>query len=320
VRALSTLLSACPEIAPIDSIEEWWERHRVVTAEASLPIEEAMLGGFAADRLGYAFVSGYEAALHALVPDLPRGQVASFCITERAGAHPAMIEAQLSPPRGSKRRLHGHKRWATLPGGSGMLLVAASEGKDEQGQNKIRIVRVASTAPGVVVEQMSEVPFVPEITRAEVLFEDVVVTEEALLPGDGYTRYIKPFRTIEDIHVHAAILAYLVRETRVIGFTRSLEERLSATLTAHYALASCDPSAPETHIALAGVLQVGAALMSEIEPAWARSESPAHARWERDRILFDVAQSARAKRRDKAWRHFELLASGVPPKQGDGFS
>ena len=36
----------------------------------------------------------------------------------------------------------------------------------------------------------------------------VVVADGDWLPGDGYANYIKPFRTIEDIHVFAALAAW----------------------------------------------------------------------------------------------------------------
>jgi acyl-CoA dehydrogenase len=234
-----------------------------------------------------------------------------LCVTERTGVTPAAIEARLEPHGERQRTLRGQKRWATLPGTGGLLFVAASEGIDEQGKKRIRVVRVDSTAPGVQLHSMPQTPFVPEIPHAEVRLEDVLVDEDALLPGDGYTRYIKPFRTIEDIHVQAASLAYLLRETRAIGSLRSLEERLIAGLVALHGLAGCDPSAPEVHIALGGVLHLSKAMMSDIELAWARSESPASARWERDKLLFGIAESARARRLEQAWRHFDGIAAAL---------
>lgn len=305
MRALSIVLSASPLSSPIQSMAEWQERHRAATRDATLPIEEAIVGGFSADRLGYAFASGYAAALHHLFPDLPRDRIASLCVTERAGAAPRAIEAQLSPHGERGWKLCGQKRWTTLAGDGGVLFVAAREGTDERGRNRIRIARVASTAPGVLLTRMPETPFVPEIPHAEVRFEDVVVSEDAILPGDGYSRYIKPFRTVEDIHVHAAALAYLLREARAIGAPRSLAERLFAAVAALHSLAGADPSAPEVHIALAGVLGISKALISDVELIWARSESPAHARWERDKLIFSVADGARGKRLERAWSHFE---------------
>ena len=49
-----------------------------------------------------------------------------------------------------------------------------------------------------------------EIPHAEVGLDRVRVEASAVLPGDGYADYVKPFRTIEDAHVHCALLGYLV--------------------------------------------------------------------------------------------------------------
>ncbi len=51
------------------------------------PLEAAVRGGARADRVGYAFAAGYQAALRALFPLAP-GQLGSLCATEAHGAHP----------------------------------------------------------------------------------------------------------------------------------------------------------------------------------------------------------------------------------------
>ena len=58
---------------------------------------------------------------------------------------------------------------------------------------------------------MTGLPFVPEISHGTVAFSDVPVDSGSILPGDGYSEYIKPFRTIEDLHVFAAILGFIFR-------------------------------------------------------------------------------------------------------------
>lgn len=318
MHALATILSAPTEIAPIGSMAVWWARNLEVTAAARSPLEAAILGGYASDRAGYAFAAGYEAALRALVPDLPREEVVSLCVTERGGAHPAVIATRLSPSGGGKRELHGHKRWATMPAASGLLLVAATEGVTAEGRSALRLVRVSSSAPGVSVRAMPETPFAPEITHMDVVLEGVIVGEEALLPGDGYMRYIKPFRTVEDIHVLAAALAYLVREARDSGLSRALVDRLAAALAGLAALAGWDALAPETHVALGGALSSARLLLGEVEVAWRRSESPANARWERDRVLFGVANGVREKRLSRAWEQLDALGGGVERVEGVG--
>ena len=55
-----------------------------------------------------------------------------------------------------------------------------------------------------------------------IALHDVRVAADSLLPGDGYDRYVKPFRTIEDTHINAALMAWLLREARVRGWPASL--------------------------------------------------------------------------------------------------
>jgi len=130
----------------------------VLPAELSddLPIDRAVRGGHAADRLGYAFAAGYGAALSALVPGVPPHT--SLCATEEGGA---------------------------------------------------QVVKVDPRAPGVTLTEMPPPPFALEIGHAEVRL-DTMVSPEAVLPGDGYDAYLKPFRTVEDVHVHGARLGWML--------------------------------------------------------------------------------------------------------------
>ena len=59
--------------------------------------EQALLGGFDADRVGWAFASGYQAALRALLPELPADAVAAFCVTEESGNRPRDIHTRITP-------------------------------------------------------------------------------------------------------------------------------------------------------------------------------------------------------------------------------
>src|SRR4051812_48973971 len=119
VSALAYLFGSPVVASPLASTEEWWARHRAVASGAPDTIDQALLGGFAADRLGYAFASGYQAALRALVPELPVDRVAALCVTERNGAHPRSLEARLTAMEGGFR-LSGHKRWSTVSDESGV--------------------------------------------------------------------------------------------------------------------------------------------------------------------------------------------------------
>jgi GAF domain-containing protein len=142
-------------------------------------------------------------------------------------------------------------------------------------------------------------------------FEDVRLPDEALLPGDGYSAYVKPFRTVEDLHVHGAVAAYLLREALLRSWPKSWVERAVGHLQAMRALASEDRDAPATHIALAGALAAGDALRAEADAHWAAAaEDEASRRWQRDRELLKVASSARTRRTERAW---ERIAQGSEP-------
>jgi hypothetical protein len=309
MRSLRVVLGSAPDPTPIDSAQGWWQHHRAAASIEALPIDQAILGGFSADRVGYAFASGYQAALRALVPDLPPDCVASLCVTERGGGHPRAIETRLDPQSGGGYRVTGKKRWVTLAGVAGVLLVVASAGLDAEGRNRLRLVRIPTTLRGVARRPMAEAPFTPEISHDEVDLSGVLVSEADLCPGDGYTRYVRPFRTTEDIYLIASILAYLVREVRLHGFPPLHAERLAGLLASLRALAAADPSAPETHLALAGILDLARGPIDEIDRVWAKTESPAHARWERDRLVLTVAANVRERRRARAWERLSAEVS-----------
>jgi hypothetical protein len=133
-------------------------------------------------------------------------------------------------------------------------------------------------------------------------FENVTVGDDDILAGDGYELYIRPFRTVEDLHVHAAILAYLVREARRLEWPHGWIERALALLFSLQNLSVKDPSTPETHVAVAGALAIGSMLMKESDACWKESAAdPAAERWERDRDLLKVAGGIREQRSRRAW-------------------
>lgn len=315
MKVLDVVLSADPAVAPVASMAAWWARHQALVARADATIDHAILGGFAADRLGYAFASGYQAALRQLAPDLPRERLASLCVTERGGAHPRAIETRLTPEN-EGFLLSGSKRWATLSDVAGVLLVAATSGPpDEQGRPPIRVVRIDADAPGVQITPMPATPFTPEILHGEVCLDAVRVTAAALLPGDGYARYIKPFRTIEDLHVQGALFGFLLGAARRHGAPRALLERLAALLATIRALAVSSPGDAGVHVALAGALRIAAPLVTEVETMWALAGDPSYALWQRDRLLLGIAENARTKRLERAWAR--LAAGSEAPGESE---
>jgi hypothetical protein len=258
--------------------------------------------------LGLAFAFGYQAALHALDSTLPRDAIASLCATEAAGAHPRAIATELVVQDGTAT-LNGEKRWSTMSLWADVLLVVARAGVSADGRPQLRLIRVPRATGGVVLADAPPPPFAPEIAHGVVTLTNVRVPESAMLDGDGYERYLKPFRTVEDLHVQAAAIAYATATAIRSDSERGVVEPLLACLAAIRTLAGLDSSAPSTHLALAGVIDSTAAALVRAESMWARVSMEERERWHRDRPLLGVAGGARARRLERAWERIGRAAT-----------
>jgi alkylation response protein AidB-like acyl-CoA dehydrogenase len=302
--AIETCLRADTAVPERRHVADWWPRWRDGSARAATTAAQAVLGGFDADRVGWAFAAGYQAALRALLPELPSGTVAAFCVTEEAGNRPRDIGTRFTPGADGAWSISGAKRWATLgPASSLLLVVGALADAQPRARPLLKVARVPALSPGLRLQPMDDTVFVPEVPHARVRLEQVRVDASALLPGDGYDLYVKPFRTLEDVHVSLAVCAYLLREARRHAWPAAFAERLCAVLAALAELATAPASAPATHIALAGTLAFVHALHAEAGVLWAHAaDEPAAQRWQRDAALFAVASSAGDLRTASAWQ------------------
>ncbi|HEU0200522.1 MAG TPA: acyl-CoA dehydrogenase family protein [Burkholderiaceae bacterium] len=301
--AIAFCLAADIATPSMETVDAWRSRWIASVAGTASPFEGAVKGGFDADRVGWAFASGYQAALRALVPDLPAAAVPCICVTEASGNRPRDIATTISPVAADGTvMLSGSKRWVTLGPASEVLLVVGSLQATQTDRAQLKVARVPTRTPGVTLQPMPPTRFVPEVPHAQMQLQDVQVPAAALLPGDGFDDYVKPFRTIEDVHVTAAVLAYLLREGRARGWPAGLLERIVAALVVLASVAASDPKAPATHIALSGALQWAQGLYAEASKQWERrGEEPAAQRWQRDLPLFEVASAARGQRAQRAW-------------------
>jgi hypothetical protein len=145
---------------------------------------------------------------------------------------------------------------------------------------------------------MPETAFVPEVPHARVQLDAVAVP--ALLDGDGYSDYVKPFRSIEDTHVTLAVAAYLLREARQRDWPAAYREQLAALALTLASLAAEPVHQPAMHVALAGALHIAQRLQSEANVLFGCDDAAA-TRWARDRALFQVASGVRAQRAQRAW-------------------
>ncbi|MBK6693199.1 MAG: acyl-CoA dehydrogenase family protein [Myxococcales bacterium] len=254
------------------------------------PVRLAVLGGFAADRVAFATVAGYEAALVRLLAPKSLERVA-FCLSEAGGGHPRAIETRLVEDDGAWK-LFGTKSFVTLAEHAEWYVVIASAG--EHGDRKdLRAALVRRGAPGASVTPRAPLPFAPELPHGALQLDGAPVTE--LLEGDGFERYAKPFRTVEDTHVTLAIVAYGLAEARRWLWP---EEALTTSLRELFALAHEDAAAKETHRALDAALTGARAALDALP--WPSAPAEIAGRWLRDRPLLDVASRVRQLRADRA--------------------
>lgn len=297
---LRHLLTAPLEAGEVPDVAGWWERHRRHAGAFGSPVMRAMAGALQMDRLGWAFASGYHEALHRLVPSLAADEKAALCATEEGGNRPRAIETRLEAT-GDGWRFTGRKKFITLGTEADVLLVVATEGERDDGRKRLAVVRVPVGREGVHLDPLPTLPFVPEIPHASGRFEGVRVEPAERLPGDGYTDYLKPFRTVEDLHVHGALLAWLVGTGRRLDWPEATLEGLLSLVATVLPLAAAPPLDQAVHVALAGAIAAAGRAVAELDPLWESADEELRLRWQRDRGLLAVASTARNKRSEAAW-------------------
>ncbi|MBI9085113.1 MAG: acyl-CoA dehydrogenase family protein [Desulfobacterales bacterium] len=296
---------ATPDIAPQATLLDWQQRFDPAARQWIATLDRAMVGGFVADRLAWTLAAGYREALKCLVPGLPAGIPAALCVTESGGNHPRAIETRLDP-LDHGWELNGAKTFITGADAARILVVAATTGKGDNGRPRLRMVRLPTDAHGVTVTAMPDLPFVPEIIHGTLALKHIRVKPEWVLPGDGYLTYIKPFRTIEDMHVMGAVMGYLTRTALAVPWPMALRSELFALMAALVGLSSTDPLDPLVHIVLGGLWSHLEGWVERTAPLWNETDPETRQRWIRDLPLLSVAQTARTRRLETAWQYFSV--------------
>jgi acyl-CoA dehydrogenase len=295
------LLHLDPNTPEMPDVESWWQKHREITRGTS-PGAAAVLGGFWADRLAYAFASGYTAALGQLLgTDVPRRR--SLCATEARGVQPSQIECRLDLDDAGGGRLSGEKSFATLGHLADELLIVATTGRDEAGRNQLRVAKIPADREGIRYGEPVSPTFVPELPHAPLSLHDVRVEPDELLPGDGYLTVLKPFRTVEDAHVFLAVLGWLTKVARQVACPPELVERSLMLISALLPVAASPrPLSPAVHRVLGGCIAASRWHITALEgsPAWAELPESTRSRWARDRRLLEVAGKVRNRRLEVA--------------------
>jgi hypothetical protein len=300
-------LFASQDQALQSSIHAVWDSYHGARDSGADPFYAAVRVASTVDRLGLAFAAGYSAALEHLIPEviLP----CALCVTEADGNHPRAIKASLKASNaGSGYTLDGTKTFVTFGNMAKTLIVAARVGEQSDGKPELAVVSIPADREGVSLNELPAIPFVPEIPHARVEFHDVQVDEGERMSGDGYLVYVKPFRTVEDIHVFATASAYLLGLAKRCAGPADWMSELCALIATLDRLRAAPPLDPGVHVALHGVIENLSRLFSRDEFSKVLQSAPAEerARWERDRKLLQVASTAREARFRKAASQLRL--------------
>jgi len=283
------------------SLDAVWASYQSERDGGAAPFQAAVRVAASVDRLGLAFAAGYSAALEHLIPDviLP----CALCVTEADGNHPRAIKARLkASDSGSGYTLDGDKTFVTFGSMAETLIVAARVGDQRDGRPQLAVVRIPADRRGVSLSELPAIPFVPEIPHARVEFNGVWVDAGEHMKGDGYLDYVKPFRTVEDIHVFATTAAYVLGVSKRSAGPAEWMSELCAAIVTLDRLGAAPPADPGVHVALHGVTRNLSRLLSTeaFAKVWEGAPPEEKARWERDRKLLQVANTARDARFRKA--------------------
>lgn len=288
------LLHAVPRQLAPSSLRDWFA---ALEAETTAPLALAVRGGRVAASPGLAFLAGYQAALRALWPQAPRG-LGALCATEGRQMRPAELQTRVADGRVS-----GRKGFVIAAEEVQWLLVAARE--EAEGESpRLAMLQLPADAAGVRLEAGPSLGMIPDVPHARLQLEAAPAER---LPGDGWSDYVKPFRSFEDLYIHAALLAWFWSLGEECDWPQGLRLRLLAQLAAACELARQNLREPGSHLLLAGLFAEFAALRPELEAALAAGPAQWNQLWLRDRGVFELAGVARAKRLQQALQALGLV-------------
>jgi hypothetical protein len=159
-----------------------------------------------------------------------------------------------------------------------------------------------ATAEGVSMNPRNPAAFMPELPAARMQLQDVVLDASAMLPGDGWTDYARPFGALEELYVSAALMGYLVREGRARDWPQALLRQMLAAITLLERIAA-EAGSNQSMVLLAGATEWVRTLLTRATAQWAEQpDDEAGQRWVRDQTVQRMWAASGAKRGDRAWQ------------------
>lgn len=309
-RLINILLSPSVERKTYDSMAVWFNDFNQQTRQFPVPIDRAILGGRMSLNLSFSFASAYQSAIEALF-QTQETLLSSFCVTEEKGNHPRAIETRLFKESG-KLLVSGTKSFVSGATDSEYLYIACRDerhgnGIDTEGRPIIKMLAINVKSQGLEIKSMPSLGFIPELSHGKVILSNVVITEEQILPEDGYLNYVKAFRSYEDLYVLASVVAYRLGEAIEGKWpTDMLEEHISLLLAIR-SVSLMTLTKPAAHIALAACRSKFEELISTTNSLYESSNPDSYQSWNRDKALLNIAKKAHEKRTVGAWDKFRVV-------------
>jgi hypothetical protein len=306
------------------SISEWHQHFLNITEKPPSTLEQAALGGRYCTNMSYAFSAGYQSAIQSLFKPNTRS-LSSVCITEKEGNQPKNINSTLTKHKQSWQ-LNGSKSFITGANDAKQLYIAVADkpGSEKHPNEstkkettertvsikpKIKMLSVPADQAGVNIVQMPSFPFVPDVSHGIANFEHVNIQATQILAGDGYSQYIKPFRTHEDIHVLAAIIGFRIGEAIDSNWSKSSIEAHLMLLSSLLSLNPENFAEATTHILFSGCRTQFNALVQQTDDEFKQNNPEGFSSWKRDKALLDIASKAHKVRTLRAWDYISSASS-----------
>lgn len=300
----------------INTIAHWQRLLKPRLSAWPEAIDRAIIAGFFSDRLAYAFLSGYENALQKHFKVLPEQSLAAFCVSEKDGSRPRAMKTFLTRDKNTKDYvLNGQKSFVTCAEEAECLIIAAvlSENENTKGQDterpssekpRIKLAIIKANTPGLSVTGSPDLPFIPEIKKGSLTLNNVKVNPQNILPGDGYSAYIKPFSCIEGVYILAASAAHLFRLACLFKWPNALREQILSILFSAKQLEQGDMCSPAAEIIISGVKAQLKVITETSKPLWAAMPEQHQQRLRRDCGMFFMSDKAHLVRLERAWQHY----------------
>lgn len=195
-------------------------------------LQAAFCSGLQAATPGMAFLFGYQSAIRCLHKDCPADQLAALVVSEKGVKSPKDFKASVLDTE-SGLLLSGDKSHAMLVPDllDTMYVVAKQAGKLVGVRLDNVAARMMATNSGIEIIKSVQSPFVQDIPHASVRFTELPVAH--LMVSDGHGRWNKPFRYWEDMHVAAAMLAWMYRwagaSEDLLGSYKQLQQQLQSS-------------------------------------------------------------------------------------------